>query len=354
MERINAKDGAFNQERVEYIANNAASNYSSKTNIKIEGCVSLPLASIVITNFNYAKYVINAIQSALKQLYDRIECVVVDDCSSDNSVEVISSYLECICDPRVRFVRLPSNLGQMAAMKTGFENCSGPFVNFLDADDVLRPDFLKTHILTHLNSARSAAVSASDTIQIDSHGQILEGTFHCLMKDRGADHSNPNSGVLPIPRGHVPGLNGTVLSYKKSHRGALRYIDSHFYGWPVVASSALVFRRDILAIIFPDDTSVGRICADYYLYHLAHIIGGTITIPSAHSFWRLHQKNNYGSGPVLGGYYTPRPTGKLKQIEAALNTAIATHITRNIEFWSELLGQEKVATVLKRGFFPKC
>ena len=111
----------------------------------------LPLVSVVITNFNYGRYVAQAIRSIAAQSYLNFECVIVDDLSSDDSLQVIKHTLQELADRRFSLFRNPANTGQMGAMKAGLARASGKFIVFIDADDVLLPDFL-TQQLVHLTA----------------------------------------------------------------------------------------------------------------------------------------------------------------------------------------------------------
>jgi glycosyltransferase involved in cell wall biosynthesis len=93
-----------------------------------------PLVSIIIDNFNYARFVSAAIDSALAQSYAPVEIIVVDDGSTDNSRDVISSYGD-----RVSAVFKP-NGGHASAFNAGFAASRGEIVFFLDADDLLLPE----------------------------------------------------------------------------------------------------------------------------------------------------------------------------------------------------------------------
>jgi glycosyltransferase involved in cell wall biosynthesis len=96
--------------------------------------VSDPLVSIVVNNYNYARFLGDAIDSALNQSYPRVEVVVVDDGSTDHSHEVITAFGRRI---------LPifkENGGQASAYNAGFAKASGDIVCFLDADDELFDD----------------------------------------------------------------------------------------------------------------------------------------------------------------------------------------------------------------------
>ncbi|MBR0797158.1 glycosyltransferase family 2 protein [Bradyrhizobium jicamae] len=93
--------------------------------------------SVVIPNYNYARYVGTAIQSALDIRWPRVEVVVVDDGSTDNSMEVISAFAD-------RIVAVSqTNVGQMQSCVNGFRRSTGDVVIFLDSDDALHPDIMR-------------------------------------------------------------------------------------------------------------------------------------------------------------------------------------------------------------------
>jgi glycosyltransferase involved in cell wall biosynthesis len=91
------------------------------------------LVSIVISNFNYARYLPDAVESALNQTYPRVEVIVADDGSTDDSLAVLRRY------PEVEVIR-KENGGHASALNAGFRAAKGDIVFFLDADDVLYAD----------------------------------------------------------------------------------------------------------------------------------------------------------------------------------------------------------------------
>jgi glycosyltransferase involved in cell wall biosynthesis len=95
-------------------------------------------ASVIINNYNYGRFLGEAIESALGQTYPRTEVVVVDDGSTDRSREVIVGYAG-----RVTAV-LKDNGGQASACNAGFAVSRGDVVIFLDADDLLLPAAIET------------------------------------------------------------------------------------------------------------------------------------------------------------------------------------------------------------------
>lgn len=93
-----------------------------------------PLVSILINNYNYGRFIGEAIDSALSQTYDNIEVIVVDDGSTDNSREIIKNYKDKI------IAILKPNGGQASAFNAGFSASHGEIICFLDSDDIFLPD----------------------------------------------------------------------------------------------------------------------------------------------------------------------------------------------------------------------
>lgn len=96
-----------------------------------------PLVTIAIPSYNLAAHLPEAIESALGQTHAPVEVIIVDDGSTDDSVAVARRY-----EPAVRVVERP-NGGLAAARNTGLRAARGAFIAFLDADDVLEPDYLR-------------------------------------------------------------------------------------------------------------------------------------------------------------------------------------------------------------------
>lgn len=306
--------------------------------------IRLPLVSVIITNHNYAAYIPRAISSVAQQGYPRLECVVVDDCSTDGSFDVITAQLAQLYDTRFRALRLDKNMGQLGAMKAGLAITTGPFVHFLDADDFVFPHFLERHIEAHLNSSYSAGVTASDTMQIDGDGQILETTFHTLLKRR-SDAADANV-KLVIPEA-ISKIAGDAVALGE-HTGELLYAERDYVGWPVVATSSMMFRRDAIDFVMPDNTEEVRICADYYLAQYIHYLTGTLTIGSTLSCFRLHRKNYFSKNAVLGG---PYPPGFLNpEMREQIDRVITRHVIDNIERVQQVIGLGGCLRLIEQSF----
>lgn len=96
-----------------------------------------PLVSVIITNYNYAAYVDDAIQSVLSQTHKNVELIVVDDGSTDNSQEVLQRYTSGAT------IIYQKNKGVSAARNAGAQRATGEWLVFLDADDKLRPAYIE-------------------------------------------------------------------------------------------------------------------------------------------------------------------------------------------------------------------
>lgn len=97
-----------------------------------------PLVSVIIPNYNHARFVGDAINSVLVQIYKNVEIIVVDDGSTDNSREVISEF-----GSQVKYI-YQKNSGLSAARNTGIRASRGVFIGVLDADDMYEPAFINT------------------------------------------------------------------------------------------------------------------------------------------------------------------------------------------------------------------
>jgi len=95
-----------------------------------------PLVSIIITSYNYGHYICTAVDSVLEQDYENVEVVITDNCSTDNTLEILERYKD---DPRVRINVNAVNIGITPNINTGIGLARGEYVVILSADDWLLP-----------------------------------------------------------------------------------------------------------------------------------------------------------------------------------------------------------------------
>ncbi len=210
------------------------------------------LVSLLINNFNYAQFVGLAIDSALAQ-GKRVEVIVVDDGSTDDSRAVIESY-----GRRITSV-FQENGGQAAAFNAGFAASSGDIVMFLDADDLLAPG-----AVDEFRNAFDSPVVAK---------------LHWSLWEIGND--GQQTGKLR-PEALMP--EGDLRP---------RVVEHGPLGHSNPPTSGNVFSRRTLERMLPMPEAEYRICADAYVVMLASIYGEVRRSLTPLSYWRRHGENRY-------------------------------------------------------------
>lgn len=102
------------------------------------------LISIVTPSYNSSNYILKTIESVLIQTYEDWELIIVDDCSTDSSCEIIQSFIDS--DSRIKLIKQDQNGGAAAARNTGIEHAKGQFIAFLDSDDYWHPEKLEKQL----------------------------------------------------------------------------------------------------------------------------------------------------------------------------------------------------------------
>ena len=131
--------------------------------------------SVIIPNYNYAQYVDQAIDSVLNQTHSNIEIIVVNNGSTDNSLEILKGY-----GNRIYLVD-QENLGQSGARKSGLAKATGDFIAFLDADDIWEPTKIEKQMLlfspkTELIYCGIARFSENNRMLISTHMPRFKGS----------------------------------------------------------------------------------------------------------------------------------------------------------------------------------
>ena len=100
------------------------------------------LVSIVMPSYNAEKFVSETIESVLRQTYTNWELIIVDDCSKDNTAEVVANFQ----DARIRFMRNEKNSGAAVSRNRALREAKGRWIAFLDSDDLWEPEKLEKQI----------------------------------------------------------------------------------------------------------------------------------------------------------------------------------------------------------------
>lgn len=175
-----------------------------------------PLVSIIINNYNYGRFLRDAIDSALNQNYQNTEIIIVDDGSTDDSIEIISSYGHKLISV------LKENGGQASAINAGFKTSQGEIIIFLDADDYLFSNTVERVVATW----KPGLAKVHYRLQlVDADGNLLDilpgkdialdrGDISPILLETGGYVTTPTSGnafsrtvlsqILPIPEDQFP------------------------------------------------------------------------------------------------------------------------------------------------------
>ena len=103
-----------------------------------------PLVSIITPCFNAEKYIRQTIESVLNQTYKNFEMIIVDDISTDKSVEIIREYSKK--DDRIKLIVAKEKIGASGARNVALREMQGQYAAFLDSDDIWLPTKLEKQV----------------------------------------------------------------------------------------------------------------------------------------------------------------------------------------------------------------
>ena len=258
----------------------------------------LPLVSVIIVNYNYGRFLQQAAESVFEQTYPNIECIIVDNASTDCSAGVLLDISRQYPGAKILRRKVPG--GQSLASKEGFEASSGEYVIFVDADDYLLASCVETHVFVHLSLRVPVGFSSSDMIQAVDSRMVL-GTVAYLSEYvrsgrgkspgllRRIDKSAPEVWPLPSPDASI---ETEVHFVKPGYAG----------NWMWAPTSGNCFRRDALQLFLNNEDLAGlRTGTDAYLVRGVSLVTGSVVIDRPLAVYRLHGMNEFSKHPHLNG-----------------------------------------------------
>ncbi|WP_426350476.1 glycosyltransferase [Alloiococcus sp. CFN-8] len=142
--------------------------------------MGLPLVSICIPTYNSANFLERTLDSVLKQSYKNLEIVIVDDCSQDNTVEIVKKYT----DPRVRLYINDKNKGLTGNWNRSVEEASGEYIKLLCADDIIyehcvekEVEAFKDNPIVSMVVSNTHIVNSQDKITLKQKKLSREGVY---------------------------------------------------------------------------------------------------------------------------------------------------------------------------------
>lgn len=215
-----------------------------------------PLVSVIIPNYNHARFLDERIQSVLNQTYQNFELIILDDKSTDNSMEVINKYKD---DPHVSHivVNVENSGSPFKQWHKGFELAKGEWIWIAESDDSCEPMFL-SKMVKQLDEGVSFAFCRS--MRIDEFGN----EFHEYWQD-------------DLTKSFIMSGNNFLYSYL-------------WYKNIVWNASSALFNRKI-ALTIPKEYIKYRGAGDWMFWILLSACGNVIFINSILNFFRLHSDN---------------------------------------------------------------
>ena len=205
------------------------------------GSPGAPRVSVVMPAYNAAPYIGEAIESALQQSLEDIELIVVDDCSTDGTADIVSDHARK--ERRLRMLSTPRNTGGPAAARNiGIRHARGEYISFLDADDKDRPEKLRRILDVFARYPDTDAVFC-DTIPLTANG-ASEGPAS-LAKGRFTDRAGA----------YLERLDEKVYQCREDYVGCMAR------GVVGISTQGIVIGRralDRLRTWFPEDRAMGE------------------------------------------------------------------------------------------------
>ena len=142
----------------------------------------MPEVSIIITNYNYGKYLSRCLRSCLSQKGALCEVIVVDDASTDNSMEALQPF-----NDEIKIIRNKKNVGCAESANRGIKAAKSQFVIRVDADDFVSAD-MSYFMKTYLESNHDAFCVSCDYVLVNEHEEIIERKY--------AEKNNISCGIM--------------------------------------------------------------------------------------------------------------------------------------------------------------
>lgn len=186
-----------------------------------------PEATVVVICYNHEKFAVHALNSVKLQTFKDYELVIIDDCSNDDSVRVISTWIAESKLP-AKFIVHKRNVGLCRTLNEALQHARGNFFTIISADDTWEPKKLELHINLFRNSSQDVAVIYSDVTHIDTNGAVLIDSH---LKNYFSLSEPPSGKLFPFlsERNFIPAIGTTmrtsILKDLGGYDEKLRYED---------------------------------------------------------------------------------------------------------------------------------
>jgi glycosyltransferase involved in cell wall biosynthesis len=236
--------------------------------IELRPLPAQPLVSILVSNYNYGRFIADSIKSALDQTYSNIELIICDDGSTDDSVQVIEEFVRR--DSRLQLIR-KANGGQASGFNAAFAASRGEIIALLDSDDLFLPHKVERIVADfHAHPESGFGVHRVIRMSADLRRQVVWPMSDPLPVGWYGSRLLRDGGIMPC----TPPTSGLSL------------------------------HRDVAERLFPLPLERPLVsCPDQLICRLAPFLTNVTREDEALSSYRLHSNNNYGPDRVTAASF---------------------------------------------------
>ena len=298
-----------------------------------------PKVSVIITCYNLGAYVKECIESVLNQKYKNFELIIVNDCSTDDTKNVIEKY-----SSHAKIINLNENKGQFGAFLEGLKISEGEFVCMIDADDVLLPDFISVHIQVHMQTSVAFTSCAQFEITDDS-------TIVCLDSLASPEFKNVSYEDKIKTLDDIFNLDRLGENFSVKTMDIKKY---PFGSWNWNPTSSAMMRKAaadyLLLYKTPSDWKKG---ADKIAFSFLHLIGGSALISAPLMAYRRHKTNLSSANPVIGNfrYLKPSAVNLYVGYNKRIRQDVLRFIFNNYKYFCEQFNPLNVRKMILRVIF---
>lgn len=146
--------------------------------------------SVIIPAYNTERFIGITLDSVMGQTHQNWEAIVIDDCSTDHTAEVIQNYMKQ--DDRIKYHKLERNSGPAVARNKAVELANGKYLAFLDSDDIWFPEKLTTQI--HFMKQNGYPFTCTSYIKVNENGEFLNQTIKAIRRRNYNELLKANAG----------------------------------------------------------------------------------------------------------------------------------------------------------------
>lgn len=199
---------------------------------------NLPLITVIVPIYNVASYLDTCLNSIKQQTYQNLEIILIDDCSTDHSSEVIQAHL---CDERIKLLIHECNSGLSAARNTGIAAANGDYLMFVDSDDIIDIHLVQTCLHGALESEADVVLFCVKPFQDGQATQVLPTLEHREYQGRAMTQAEyltyPHFAWLKFMRTDL--VRRQCLQFPVGH-----YYEDWPFHWETGFVAANIFRVD--------------------------------------------------------------------------------------------------------------